>query len=170
METTTENSSMFTLEMLTKQAREVAAEPQKEAPASAHHVFSPVLAAPVVEEKTTRVSGWVFVAAFVAFIAPIIAVTAYTTTHAPTPKPVPSAQPGTIKVTGPETVASVTPSASATIAEAPKQEPNCMCMPKAKPIPPAPRATATVKHEAPKCCAGESEMQCAMRRSVGATC
>jgi hypothetical protein len=117
----------------------------------------------------------VFVAAFVVFIAPIVAVTAYTTQAPAKPKPVPSAQPGTIKVTGPETVASATPTTSETATQAARhEEAPCMCMP-----PPPPKATATatatvktVKHEAPKaqCCAGETEMQCAMRRSVGATC
>ena len=140
------------------------------APKNETEVFSPVLAAPVVDEKP-RVSGWVFVAAFVAFISPIVAVTAYMTER-PAPKPAPPVKPSTITVTGPETVASVTPTATETATQATKEAAPCMCMP-----PPRPKATATatattVKREPPKpqCCAGETEMQCAMRRSVGATC
>jgi hypothetical protein len=45
-----------------------------------------------------------------------------------------------------------------------------MCMPPPRPKPIATTTATTVKREAPKCCAGENEMQCAMRRSVGATC
>jgi len=138
-------------------------------------MYPPVLATHVIEEKP-RVSGWVFVAAFVAFISPIVAVTAYMT-QMPAPKPVPHsppAKPGTIKVTGPETVASATEtpsaSASAMVAERRKEEAPCTCMPPPRPkVIPTPTATH-VKHEAPKCCAGETEMECAMRRSVGATC
>jgi hypothetical protein len=111
------------------------------------------------------------VAAFVAFISPIVAVTAYMTER-PAPKPVPPVKPSTITVTGPETVASVTPP---TATQASTKDAPCMCMPPPRPTKPiATGTTATarhdVKHEAPKCCAGETEMQCAMRRSVGAAC
>ena len=162
---------MFTLEMLTKQPPAAPAEPEEAPAVSLPNVFVPVLAAPVVEEKRPRVRGWVFVAAFVALVAPIVAVVATHETKTATPKRVANVTTeaaGTITETSEKTESA--PTARATQA-APNEAP-CMCMPPPRPKPIA-TATATVKpvkHEAPKCCPGESEMQCAMRRSVGATC
>ncbi|HEX4513810.1 MAG TPA: hypothetical protein VH054_09750 [Polyangiaceae bacterium] len=178
---------MFSLAMLTHEAsRDVkdvprASDEPRDAPPSSLRdpLFAPVLAAPVAqEEKVGRVRGWVFVAAFVAMIAPVVAVTVFATR---TPARAPVATASAIAITSAETKTSATEIASteasasasatatATIADAHNDAP-CMCMPPPRPKPIPTATTTVVKRDAPKCCPGENEMQCAMRRSVGATC
>jgi hypothetical protein len=173
MATTTENSSMFTLEMLTKQAPPAAAEPEDTPAVSLPHVFTPVLAAPVVvDEKPTRVTGWVFVAAVVAYIAPVVTVVAMVESARPAPtmvkarhveEVITTTTTATVVETSTNTIPSTPPSTSASTT--PREQPNLHHTPRTRTV-----TTTTVKNEAPKCCPGENEMQCAMRRSVGATC
>jgi len=175
MATTTDNSSMFSLATLTKEAAAVTPQPE-EAPRTSLRgaSFAPVLAAPVAtEEHAPRVGGWVFVAAFVAFIAPVIGVVAFYETKTPHAATTTQTSTPTITETSERTI-ETTPTSTATQAS-PKDAP-CTCMPPPPPpqrpraIPTATATVTTVRHEAPKCCPGETEMQCAMRRSVGATC
>jgi hypothetical protein len=175
MALTTENSAMFSLAMLTHEAsRDVkdvprASDEPRDAPPSSLRdpLFAPVLAAPVAqEEKVGRVRGWVFVAAFVAMIAPVVAVTVFATR---TPARAPVAKASAIEIASTEASASASATATATIADAHNDAP-CMCMPPPRPKPIPTATTTVVKRDAPKCCPGENEMQCAMRRSVGATC
>jgi len=162
---------MFTLEMLTKQAAPRAPEPEEAPAVSLPNVFAPALAAPVApEEKPARVRGWVFVAAFVAMIVPVVGVVAVYGTRTPAPKRVATT---TIATTAtPETIATTettTTTTTTATTEARREEPSVHHMPRKTNVTTAATAT-TVKHEAPKCCPGETEMQCAMRRSVGAAC
>lgn len=170
MATTTENSSMFSLEMLTKQAPPRPAEPEEAPAVSLPHAFAPVLAtpAPVVEEKGVRVRGWVFVAAFVAFIAPVVGVVAVLETKAPAASHVERPSTTTVIETSTSTETSTTPSTTTSTSASTTPVHHT---PRTRPVTTTTTATVTtVKREAPKCCPGETEMQCAMRRSVGATC
>jgi hypothetical protein len=175
MTDTTENSAMFSLGALVRSAPTVAAEPEEAPQTSLRDArFVPVLAAPVAVEPP-RVGAWVLAAGLVAMLAPIAAMAFYVTrTSAPVRASTTTATvtaTATATPTATETVtatATVTTTVTATAADAPRAEPHVHHAPRTTTIT---TATTTARpREAPKCCPGETEIACAMRRSVGAAC
>jgi predicted Zn finger-like uncharacterized protein len=168
-------SVMFSLAMLTKEA------PKPPAPTpvddiahiSAGDVFAPLLTAPapVEAERVPSRAGWIAAAAIGAVIAVALPVGVVMTRRPVVTREavaVASASASASTVTVTSTIASTAPLGTTTAVASESLS-----------APPAPRARASIavattavraSPPPPKCCPGETDAQCEIRRSVGAAC
>jgi predicted Zn finger-like uncharacterized protein len=166
-----ESSVMFSLAMLTQQATKPAPTSPVEdiAHLSAGDVFAPVLAAPPVTEPEVRRAGGRWIAVGVGVGLALAMPVAVYAMRSRAPSPVPMASTSTSTSTRVDTSIASRESPVASASEhlgsppAPRTRTNVVAMATAshavKVVPPP-----------PKCCPGETDMECAMRRSVGKAC
>ena len=169
-----ESSVMFSLAMLTQQAPA----PTNAGPAddiahlSAGDVFAPVLTAATATEPEARRSVGRWIAVGVGIVVALAMPVAVYAMRATAPVRIASTAASTITSTRVDapiastsaSVESPITSASEHLASPPAPRPRTIVVP-----------TATASHVAkppppPKCCPGETDMECAMRRSVGQAC